>query len=86
MHERYDTVCGARVTDHPCANTKLIGDCPFISDRQRLYQGCRSDPAMVINAIEISLSDPGAVPGASTNSPRRERSLERAGGLLMGAK
>ena len=38
----------------------------FKSRQVQLYEGCRTCPAMVINAIGISLSDPGAVPGAST--------------------
>ncbi len=37
---------------------------------------------MAINAVGISLSDPGAVPGASTISPLQ---LIDISGLLMGA-
>ena len=37
---------------------------------------------MAINAVGISLSDPGAVPGASTISPLNVNVIS---GLLMGA-
>jgi hypothetical protein len=41
-------------------------DKPFFCVLDRLYHGGRIRPAMVINAVVISHSDPGAVPGAST--------------------
>ena len=45
----------------------------FFPARLPLYSPCRIRPAMAINAVVISRSDPGAVPGASTTCPCEAR-------------
>jgi len=56
----------------------------FFPARLPLYSSCRIRPAMAINAVVISRSDPGAVPGASTTCPC-EPACTSLRGHLMGA-
>jgi hypothetical protein len=64
------------IRDAPCGKRAALGkgaQCGLIltafhSCSGSLYSVCRIRLAMVINAVVISRSDPGAVPGASTNS------------------
>ncbi len=51
----------------PCVNFARSGS--FNLRAQGLYQGCRATDYDVTGPYGISVADPGAVPGASTNFP-----------------